>query len=166
VNRVLIFIYFLSFFVLSCSIEEIATNESCYRTEAFFFSNRELEVTQINGKSLYMQKDGKGQVFVYAEVHDCSEINDDEVFESIVFSIPDNTQEFEFKDDQLSTIKCNYDIGGAWVISLSKSVNKGTISGRKISNSLWNIKANIVVDSTINGIQNKAFVFDTNFLNR
>lgn len=161
--RIVVVSIFLSVLSLSCSLDSGVDSNACFRTETFFFDNKQLLLKVSNGTTTYSQIDGKGRVFVYAEVNDCSNVVDDGIFESIVFSVPSDVEKFAYENSGLASINCNYDVGGASIKNQSITINKGSVSGEMKEDGTWLVKGNIVVDSTITGIRNKPYNFDAKF---
>jgi len=115
-----------------------------------FFKNKQLNI--ISSDEMHIKfgevKEGNNLVFEY-EFSTEGEINviDDEYTEFIHFEIDKNVEEFNFKDEELSTI--NLVLSKRCFCFFGNDENKkaeptGIINGKKISENEWNITMEII----------------------
>ncbi len=95
----------------------------------------------------YFIVDGDRRLFEYHRSGpQCDDIYDDEWGERLTFVINSEADDFEFTDLDIMETNCFYQEYGAWVRHNQYQIKEGTIRGRKISETEWEI--NVAVTTT------------------
>jgi hypothetical protein len=99
-----------------------------------------------NGTQLRVIGGGNQDVFLYSNMLGFdNEISDDEYTTCIWFPVDSGLTSFSYTDAQLKGRRCHYIGNGAWGGYGFTSLDKGTISGIKQTDSSWNITINITL---------------------
>ena len=94
----------------------------------------------VEQKMIYDITDGNMLLFAYNHVGaQCDDVYDDEWGEKLFFVMDPNIEEFELLDSAILTSHCYYQEYGAWVTSDMYPISQGSIRGKKISGTQWEL---------------------------
>lgn len=96
--------------------------------------------TKINNYSIV---EGNNLVFSFNHIPQTSQEEPDSRSESIVFQVDPNLSSFRYKNAQIDSINGYYMQDSDTLIQ--KSIEKGLITGKKMSDSTWNVRMSIKV---------------------
>lgn len=148
--------FLLSVLMISSSCDKTDDSQGDV-TKLSFFADSKIMVNSNPGT--YMKyaviESGENLVFEYRfDAEDDEQIADDEYSETIRFEVASNLDEFSFIDTGLNTIKSTFTKYCFCYFENSEEKNvppKGSISGKKISDSKWDI----TIDVTFYGDEQK-----------
>ncbi len=127
--------------LVSCDKDDNCTPEKIHSTWTL---GKEItsEYDTILQRDFFRIVDGENRLFEYNRIDaQCDDVSDDEGGERLYFELDEQTADFSAVDEEILNLKCVYELFGAWVPFSPYQIKKGTIEGRKLSNSEWEIDA-------------------------
>ncbi|MBO6515822.1 MAG: hypothetical protein JJ975_04650 [Bacteroidia bacterium] len=114
---------------------------------------------------LYNMVDGNDLVFSYVRTGEvCEDVLDGDWSEVIRFRADKDASEFEYVDSNMAKAKCNFLYSSFSAHGIPQKVNKGTIKGRKLNSSEWEISLSIVTTPQAAEDTSRTFKFFQNFI--
>ncbi len=148
--------------LFSCNSDDCDPEVFRYRWEDL----KEITVTTDTSSQTNQYQIGDGQNIVFTYTHDgrqCDDIFDDEWTEVIQFEVDKDVTDFEYVDSNIARAKCHYREIGAWTHGIPQEVKSGTIKGKKLNSSEWEISLSIKTTPQMAPDTSKTIKFFQNF---